>query len=99
MPAGGCVSQRPKNAEGLCGNTRDNECCSRRLLPRSCYRYSSLNLASKRENGWGGSQRKEIITGPLCLRPWLKLGLLGPRLGRKTVGFLLVQLVFKPMRL
>ena len=33
MPAGGCVSQRPKNAEGLCGSTRDNECCNRRLLP------------------------------------------------------------------
>ena len=33
MPTGGCVSQRPKNAEGLCGSTRDNECCNRRLLP------------------------------------------------------------------
>ena len=55
MSAGGCVSQRPKNAAGLCGITRDNECYNWRPLPRSRSRFSSSNLASKREKGWGGS--------------------------------------------
>ena len=32
MSAGGCVSQRPKNATGLCGITRDNECYNLRPL-------------------------------------------------------------------
>ena len=36
LKVGGCVSQWSKN---------------RRLLPRSRYRFSSSNLASKRENG------------------------------------------------
>ena len=105
LKAGGCVSQWSKNAKGLRGNTRNNECYSRRLLPRSRYRFSSSNLASKRENGWGESLlgpaegNNNGPMGPLCLRPCLKPSLLGPRLGRKIVGFLLVQLLFKPMRL
>ena len=44
LKAGGCVSQWSKN---------------RRLLPQSRYRFSSSNLASKRENGWG-----ESLLGP-----------------------------------
>ncbi|RVW70581.1 hypothetical protein CK203_060648 [Vitis vinifera] len=55
LKAGGCVSQSTKIAEGLRGSIRDNECYSRWLLPRSCYRCSSTSLAAKRENGWGGS--------------------------------------------
>ena len=55
MSAGGCVSQRPKNAAGLCGITRDNECYNWRPLPRSRSRFSSSNLASKREKGLGGN--------------------------------------------
>ena len=33
LKAGGYVSQSTKNAEGLRGSIRDNECYSRRLLP------------------------------------------------------------------
>ena len=55
MSAGGCVSQRPKNAAGLHAITRDNECYSWRPLPRSRSRSSISNLASKAEKGWGGS--------------------------------------------
>ncbi|RVW65097.1 hypothetical protein CK203_034944 [Vitis vinifera] len=33
LKAGGCVSQWSKNAEGLRGSTKDDECYSRRLLP------------------------------------------------------------------
>ncbi|KAJ9685433.1 hypothetical protein PVL29_017462 [Vitis rotundifolia] len=51
---GGYVSQRSKNAEGLCGSNRDNECYSRRPLLQPRNRFSSSKLASKRENGWGG---------------------------------------------
>ena len=60
MSAGGCVSQRPKNAAGLCGITRDNECYSWRPLSRSHSRFSSSNLASKREKCWGGN-----LLGPM----------------------------------
>ncbi|KAJ9687804.1 hypothetical protein PVL29_013848 [Vitis rotundifolia] len=51
---GGYVSQWSKNAKGLRGSNRDNECCRRRPLPQLRNRFSSSKLASKRENGWGG---------------------------------------------
>ena len=51
MSAGGCVSQRGKDAEGLCTITRDNEYYSWRPLPRSSSHSSVSNLASKTEKG------------------------------------------------
>ena len=51
MSAGGCVSQRGKDAEGLCTITRDNEYYSWRPLPRSSSHSSASNLASKTEKG------------------------------------------------
>ena len=60
MSMGGCISQRPKDAEGLRAITRDNECYSWRPLPRSRSRFSSSNLASKTEKGWRGS-----LLGPM----------------------------------
>ena len=89
MPAGGCISQRPKNAEGLCGNTRDNECCSKRLLPRSHYRYSSSNLASKRENGWGGSllgPSEGNNNGPTKPKALFKARFVRAQIGVKSLG-------------
>ena len=61
MSVGGCVSQRPKNVVGLHGITRDNECYSWRPLSRSHSRFSSSNLASKREKGWGGSLLGPVV--------------------------------------
>ena len=51
MSAVGCVSQRVKDAEGLCTITRDNEYYSWRPLPRSSSHSSASNLASKTEKG------------------------------------------------
>ena len=75
LKAGGCVSQSTKIAEGLRGSIRDNECYSRWLLPRSCYRCSSTSLAAKRENGWGGSSLglvEETFLGPKVSEPYFK---------------------------
>ena len=47
LKAGGCVSQWSKNAKGLRGSIRDNECYSRRLLPWSRYRYQVQNWRPK----------------------------------------------------
>ncbi|KAJ9685290.1 hypothetical protein PVL29_017350 [Vitis rotundifolia] len=52
---GGGVSQTSKNAEGLRGSIRDNECYNRRLPLRSRHRASGSNLASEMENGRGRS--------------------------------------------
>ena len=68
MEEGGCVSQSTKFAEGLRGSIRGNECYSRKLLPRACYRCSSTSLAAKRENGWEGSSlglAEEYVLGPI----------------------------------
>ncbi|RVX08239.1 hypothetical protein CK203_017635 [Vitis vinifera] len=67
LKAGSCVSQSTKFAEGLRGSIRGNECYSRKLLPRACYRCSSTSLAAKRENGWEGSSlgpAEENVLGP-----------------------------------
>ena len=47
LKAGGYVSQWSKNAEGLRGSIRDNECYNRRLLPWSRYRYQVQNWRPK----------------------------------------------------
>ena len=68
LKARGCVSQSTKFAEGLRGSIRGNECYSRKLLPRACYRCSSTSLAAKRENGWEGSSlgpAEENVLGPI----------------------------------
>ncbi|KAJ9680370.1 hypothetical protein PVL29_019634 [Vitis rotundifolia] len=51
---GGYVSQWSKNAKGLRGSNRGNECYSRRPLPQPRNRFSSSKLTSKREIGRGG---------------------------------------------
>ena len=89
MKARGCVSQSTKNAEGLRGSIRDNECYSRRLLPRSRYRCSSTRLAAKRENGWGGSSlgpAEEIFIGPTELEPLFKAQPVKAQRGTKNRG-------------
>ena len=75
LKEGGCISQSTKIAEGLRGSIRDNECYSRRLLPRSIYRCSSTRLAAKRGNGWGGSSlgpTEETFFGSTVLEPLFK---------------------------
>ncbi|RVW71406.1 Uridylate kinase [Vitis vinifera] len=70
MSTGGCISQRPKDAEGLRAITRDNECYSWRPLPRSRSRFSSSNLAFKTEKGWRGTHETEARSskgGPIVL--------------------------------
>ena len=89
LKAGGCVSLWSKNAEGLRGSTRDNECYSRRLLPRSHYRYSSSKLAAKRENGWGGSlmgPMEENFNGPTMPEPMFKAQPVRAQNGTKNHG-------------
>ncbi|RVW96789.1 Myosin-8 [Vitis vinifera] len=49
LKEGGCVSQTTKFAEGLRGSIRGNECYSRELLPRACYRCLKYNKGPKRE--------------------------------------------------
>ena len=90
MKAGGCVSQWSKNAKGLRGSTRDNECYSRRLLPQSRYRYSSTKLAAKRETGWGGSllgPAEEHFNEPTALEPMFKAQSIRAQSGMKNHGF------------
>ena len=90
LKAGGCVSQWSKNAKGLRGSTRDNECYSRRLLPRSRYRYSSTKLAAKRETGWGGSllgPAEEHFNEPTALEPMFKAQSIRAQSGMKNHGF------------
>ena len=89
LKAGGCVSQWSKNAEGLHGSIRDNECYSRRLLLRSHYRCSSTELATKRENGWEGSSlgpTEEIFNGPTALEPLFKAQPVRAQRGSKNRG-------------
>ena len=98
MKAGGCISQWSKNAEGLRGSTRDNECYNRRLLPRSRYRYSSSNLVSKRENGWEGSllgPAEGNINGPIMLETLFKAQPVRAQIGTKTRGLLAGPFVFQ----
>ncbi|KAL6346946.1 hypothetical protein AAG906_006006 [Vitis piasezkii] len=98
LKAGGCVSQWSKNAEGLRGSTRDNECYNRRLLPRSRYRYSSSNLVSKRENGWRGSllgPAEGNINGPIMLETLFKAQPVRAQIGTKTRGLPAGPFVFQ----
>ena len=76
MPAGGCVSQRPKNAEGLCGSTRDNECYRRRPFPRSRYR-----LLGPAEGNNNGPTKPEALFKARSVRAQIGAKSLGPPAG------------------
>ena len=74
LKVGGCVSQWSKN---------------RRLLPRSRYRFSSSNLASKRENGWEGSllgPAEGNISGPTMPKTLFKAQPVRAQIGTKNCG-------------
>ena len=86
MSAGGCVSQRAKDVEGLCAITRDNECYNWRPLPRSSSRSSVSNLASKTEKGWGGSLLGLGNIGPLKPDALLKARSVRAQFGAKSFG-------------
>ena len=89
MSVGGCVSQRPKNVVGLHGITRDNECYSWRPFSRSHSRFSSSNLASKREKGWGGSLLGLVVgnnIGPTKPDALLKARSVRAQFGAKSFG-------------
>ncbi|KAL6315991.1 hypothetical protein AAG906_014916 [Vitis piasezkii] len=83
MPVGGCVSQRPKNAEGLCGSTRDNECYRRRPFPRSRYRL----LGPAEGNNNGPTKHEALFKARSVRAHWAKS--LGPPIG---------PILFTPMR-
>ncbi|RVW22715.1 hypothetical protein CK203_103820 [Vitis vinifera] len=76
MPAGGCVSQRPKNAEGLCGSTRDNECYRRRPFPQSRYR-----LLGPAEGNNNGPTKPEALFKAWSVRAQIGAKSLGPPAG------------------
>ena len=62
---------------------------NRRLLPRSRYRFSSSNLASKRENGWGGSllgPAEGNINGPTMPKTLFKAQPVRTQSGTKNRG-------------
>ena len=89
MSAGGCVFQKPKNAEGLRATAKDNECHSWRPRHRSRSRSSDSNSASKVERGRGGS-----LLGPTAgnvIRPtkpdaFFKAHYARARFGAKSFG-------------
>ena len=84
MSAGGCISQRLKNAAGLRATTRDNECYSWRplIVPVLDLQFQ-IWLPKRRKDGEGvsGAQRWEALSSQQSQMPILKPDLLGPSLG------------------